>query len=48
MVRVHIDKKALISSGLDLGNLVADWLMIWSEFIWTIFRMKSEGMNLPK
>ena len=52
-------QKAFISSGfheviilvyknLDLGNLVADWLMIWSEFIWTIFRMKSEGMNLPK
>ena len=38
----------LVYKNLVLGNLVADWLMIWSEFIWTIFRMKNEGMNLPK
>ncbi len=38
----------LVYMNLDLGNLVADRLMIWSEFIWTIFRMQNEGMNLPK
>ena len=36
-----------IYKNLDLDDLVADWLIIWSEFIWTIFRIKNEGMNLP-
>ena len=38
----------LVYKNLDFRNLVADWLMIWSEFIWAIFRMKNEGMNLLK
>ena len=43
------EKIILVHKNLDLDNRMADWLMIWSEFIWTIFgRIKNEGMNLPE